>query len=235
MLTLESITAGYGRITALKGISLEVNEGEIVAVLGANGAGKSTTLKCISGLVRPRSGRILFEDKRIDRTKPFRIARMGVVQCPEGRRLFANLTVRENLDMGAYARRDTRAAAADLEHVTSLFPVLGLRLRQKAGTLSGGEQQMLALARALMATPRLLLLDEPSLGLAPILIEEIFKTLVRIREEGVTILIVEQNAHVALEIADRGYVLETGNVVMSDTAESLRNDPRVVEAYLGGS
>lgn len=235
MLTLESITAGYGRITALKGISLEVNEGEIVAVLGANGAGKSTTLKCISGLVRPRSGRILFEDKRIDRTKPFRIARMGVVQCPEGRRLFANLTVRENLDMGAYARRDTHAAAADLEHVTSLFPVLGLRLRQKAGTLSGGEQQMLALARALMATPRLLLLDEPSLGLAPILIEEIFKTLVRIREEGVTILIVEQNAHVALEIADRGYVLETGNVVMSDTAKSLRNDPRVVEAYLGGS
>ena len=235
MLTLESIAAGYGRITALKGISLEVSEGEIVAVLGANGAGKSTTLKCISGLVRPRSGRILFDGKRIDRTKPFRIARMGVVQCPEGRRLFANLTVRENLEMGAYARRDTRAVAADMRHMTSLFPTLGVRLKQKAGTLSGGEQQMLALARALMAAPRLLLLDEPSLGLAPILIEEIFQTLGRIRKEGVAILIVEQNAHVALEIADRGYVLETGNVVISGTAEGLRNDPRVVEAYLGGS
>ena len=235
MLTLESIAAGYGRITALKGISLEVSEGEIVAVLGANGAGKSTTLKCISGLVRPRSGRILFDGKRIDRTKPFRIARMGVVQCPEGRRLFANLTVRENLEMGAYARRDTRAVAADMRHMTSLFPTLGVRLKQKAGTLSGGEQQMLALARALMAAPRLLLLDEPSLGLAPILIEEIFQTLGRIRKEGVAILIVEQNAHVALAIADRGYVLETGNVVISGTAEGLRNDPRVVEAYLGGS
>lgn len=234
MLRVKDLIAGYGRITAVRGVSLEVKSGEIVAVLGANGAGKSTTLKAISGLVRPTSGEIAFEGKRIDRAKAYRIARMGIVQCPEGRRLFSNLTVRENLEMGAYARRDVREIAADTEHVASLFPTLSMRWKQAAGTLSGGEQQMLALARALLARPRLLMLDEPSLGLAPLLIEEIFRTLERIRDEGVTILIVEQNAHVALEIADRGYCLETGRVVISGAAETLRNDPRIVEAYLGG-
>ena len=234
MLEVDGVVAGYGEITALKGVSLTVNAGEITAVLGANGAGKSTLLKTISGLIRPRSGRVLFEGARIDRLKPFRIARMGIVHCPEGRRLFANLTVLENLQMGAYARREAGAVRKDIEHVTSIFPTLRLRRRQKAGTLSGGEQQMLALARALMARPRLLLLDEPSLGLAPILIEEIFRTLPRIRDDGVTILIVEQNAHMALEIAERGYVLETGEISLSGEAQRLREDERIVSAYLGG-
>jgi len=234
VLEVDGVVAGYGEITALKGVSLTVNAGEITAVLGANGAGKSTLLKTISGLIRPRSGRVLFEGARIDRLKPFRIARMGIVHCPEGRRLFANLTVLENLQMGAYARREAGAVRKDIEHVTSIFPTLRLRRRQKAGTLSGGEQQMLALARALMARPRLLLLDEPSLGLAPILIEEIFRTLPRIRDDGVTILIVEQNAHMALEIAERGYVLETGEISLSGEAQRLREDERIVSAYLGG-
>jgi len=234
VLEVDGVVAGYGEITALKGVSLTVNAGEITAVLGANGAGKSTLLKTISGLIRPRSGRVLFEGARIDRLKPFRIARMGIVHCPEGRRLFANLTVLENLEMGAYARREAGAVRKDIEHVTSIFPTLRLRRRQKAGTLSGGEQQMLALARALMARPRLLLLDEPSLGLAPILIEEIFRTLPRIRDDGVTILIVEQNAHMALEIAERGYVLETGEISLSGEAQRLREDERIVSAYLGG-
>jgi len=234
VLEVDGVVAGYGEITALKGVSLTVNAGEITAVLGANGAGKSTLLKTVSGLIRPRSGRVLFEGARIDRMKPFRIARMGIVHCPEGRRLFANLTVLENLEMGAYARREAAAVRKDIEHVTSIFPTLRLRRRQKAGTLSGGEQQMLALARALMARPRLLLLDEPSLGLAPILIEEIFRTLPRIRDDGVTILIVEQNAHMALEIAERGYVLETGEISLSGPAQRLREDKRIVSAYLGG-
>ena len=234
MLRVDNLTAAYGEITALKGITLEVSGGEIVAVLGANGAGKSTVLKTISGLVRPKSGRVLFEGKRIDTLKPYRIARMGIAHCPEGRRLFANLTVRDNLEMGAYSRREGKALQKDIDRMVSIFPTLGARSRQKAGTLSGGEQQMLALARALVARPRLLLLDEPSLGLAPILIEEIFSELPRIRQEGVTILIVEQNAHMALEIADRGYVLETGSVVISGLARDLKKDPRVVAAYLGG-
>ena len=234
MLVLDDVVAGYGEITALKGVSLEVRAGEIVAILGANGAGKSTTLRAISGLVRPRSGAISFEDRRIDRARPYEIARSGVVHCPEGRRLFANLTVLENLEMGAYNRPDKEGVAADMERVSALFPVLAERRRQTAGTLSGGEQQMLALARALMARPRLLLLDEPSLGLAPILIEQIFETIARIRREGVTILIVEQNAHVALTVADRGYVLETGRVTVAGPADELRSDPRIVEAYLGG-
>lgn len=234
MLKVDNIAAGYGDIIALKGVSIEVSEGEIVAVLGANGAGKSTLLKAISGLVRPRSGRIVFEGQRIDQQKAFRIARMGITQCPEGRRLFANLTVRENLQMGAYYRRDVVEIEADIDRMGSIFPTLSLRWKQKAGTLSGGEQQMLAVARALMARPRLLLLDEPSLGLAPILIEEIFRTLTRVRDEGVTILIVEQNAHIALEIADRGYVLETGEVSLGGEAGALLEDKRIVEAYLGG-
>jgi branched-chain amino acid transport system ATP-binding protein len=234
MLQVKDIVVAYGEITALKGVSLEVSRGEVVALLGANGAGKSTTLRAISGLIRPRSGTILFDGRRIDALKPFEIARLGVVQCPEGRRLFANLTVLENLQMGAYARLDRPSVAADVDRVCDLFPVLARRRAQAAGTLSGGEQQMLALARALMARPRLLLLDEPSLGLAPILIDQIFATISRIRAEGVTILLVEQNAHVALEIADRGYVLETGRVTISGAAKALKSDPAIVEAYLGG-
>ena len=234
MLDVRDLVVAYGEITALKGVSLEVGRGEVVALLGANGAGKSTTLRAISGLIRPRSGSIFFDGRRIDALKPFEIARLGVVQCPEGRRLFANLTVLENLQMGAYARPDRKAVAGDVDRVCDLFPVLARRRAQAAGTLSGGEQQMLALARALMARPRLLLLDEPSLGLAPILIDEIFTTVSRIRDEGVTILLVEQNAHVALEIADRGYVLETGKVTISGAAKALKSDPAIVEAYLGG-
>jgi branched-chain amino acid transport system ATP-binding protein len=235
MIRVQDLVAAYGEITALKGVSLEVKRGEIVALLGANGAGKSTTLRAISGLVKPRSGAIEFEGARIDRMKPYEIARMGVVHCPEGRRLFANLTVMENLEMGAYNRSDRGGIRADFERVAASFPVLAERRGQKAGTLSGGEQQMLAIGRALMARPRILLLDEPSLGLAPILTERIFKTIARIRDEGVTILIVEQNAHIALEIADRAYVLETGSVTISRAAKELIADPAIVAAYLGGA
>ena len=234
MLEVNAVVAGYGEITALKGISLEVAQGEIVAVLGANGAGKSTLLKTISGLIRPLEGEIAFEGERIDHRKPFQIARMGIVHCPEGRRLFSNLTVRENLEMGAYSRSDAAGIEESIEQVASIFPMLRMRWRQKAGTLSGGEQQMLALGRALMAKPRLLLLDEPSLGLAPILIEEIFETFPRIRADGVTILIVEQNAHMALEIAERGYVMETGEISLAGPADELKKDERIVSAYLGG-
>lgn len=234
MLKVENIVAAYGQITALKGVTLEVDAGEVVAILGANGAGKSTMLRAISGLVRPRSGQILFEGRRLDRLRPHEIAGLGVVQCPEGRRLFANLTVLENLEMGAYTRSDRQGIAEDMARVCALFPVLAARRAQRAGTLSGGEQQMLALGRALMARPRLLLLDEPSLGLAPILIEQIFATIRQIREQGVTILLVEQNAHVALEIADRGYVLETGKVAICGAARELISDPAIVEVYLGG-
>jgi len=234
LLKVENIVAAYGQITALKGVTLEVDAGEVVAILGANGAGKSTMLRAISGLVRPRSGQILFEGRRLDRLRPHEIAGLGVVQCPEGRRLFANLTVLENLEMGAYTRSDRQGIAEDMARVCALFPVLAARRAQRAGTLSGGEQQMLALGRALMARPRLLLLDEPSLGLAPILIEQIFATIRQIREQGVTILLVEQNAHVALEIADRGYVLETGKVAICGAARELISDPAIVEVYLGG-
>jgi len=235
MIRVENLVAAYGEITALRGVSLEVKRGEIVALLGANGAGKSTTLRAISGLVRPRVGTIEFEGVRIDRMKPYEIARMGVVHCPEGRRLFANLTVMENLEMGAYNRSDRDGIRSDFERVAASFPVLAERRGQKAGTLSGGEQQMLAIGRALMARPKILLLDEPSLGLAPILTERIFRTIARIREEGVTILIVEQNAHIALEIADRAYVLETGNITISRPAKELIADPAIVAAYLGGA
>ena len=234
MLRLESVTAAYGQITVLKGVTLEVSKGEIVALLGANGAGKSTTLRAISGLVRPRAGTITFEGKRIDSMKPFQIARAGVVHCPEGRRLFANLTVLENLEMGAYGRGDKAGIAADVAHAQALFPVLGDRRRQKAGTLSGGEQQMLAIARALMARPKILLLDEPSLGLAPIATDAIFRTISNIRGDGVTVLVVEQNAHVALEIADRAYVLETGAITMCGPARDMLSDRAIVAAYLGG-
>ncbi len=234
-LRLENIEAGYGGIAALRGVSIEVRAGEIVAILGANGAGKSTTLKVISGLVRPSGGAVYLEDRRIDRLRPYETARLGLVHCPEGRRLFANMTVLENLEMGAYQRGDKAGVKRDIEKMTGLFDVLGSRRAQLAGTLSGGEQQMLALARALMARPKVLLLDEPSLGLAPMLIEQIFATIAQIRREGVTILLVEQNAHMALEVADRGYVLETGHVAVTGDADELRNHPAVIEAYLGGA
>jgi branched-chain amino acid transport system ATP-binding protein len=235
MLKIVDLVAGYGGITALKGVTLAVNAGEIVALLGANGAGKSTTLRAISGLVRPTSGRISLDGRGIEGVRPYQIARMGVAHCPEGRRLFGNLTVLENLEMGAYSRSDEKGVFEDMERVYGLFPVLGRRRPQKAGTLSGGEQQMLALGRALMARPRLLLLDEPSLGLAPLLIEEIFRTISTIREQGVTILLVEQNAHGALEVADRAYVLEVGRMTVSGTAKELVSNPAIAEAYLGGS
>jgi len=234
MLRLKEIYASYGEIAALKGVSIEVMPGEIVALLGSNGAGKSTVLRAISGLVKPRSGEIVYGGRPLAGRKPFEIARSGIVHCPEGRRLFANLTVLENLEMGAYSRGDSSGIASDLDRAYGLFPVLAERRRQRAGTLSGGEQQMLALARALMARPQLVLLDEPSLGLSPILIEEIFSTIAQIRREGVTILLVEQNAHVALEVADRGYVLETGRVTVSGPAKALKSDRAIVEAYLGG-
>ncbi len=234
MLVLENVTAGYGRINAIRNVSLSVERGEIVAVLGANGAGKSTTLRTISGLLRARAGSIAFEGRRIDRARPCEIARAGVVHCPEGRRIFANMTVRENLEMGAYNRDDRKGVAVDLARMKEAFAVLGERARQKAGTLSGGEQQMLAIARSLMARPRILLLDEPSLGLAPMVTEFIFETIARVREEGVTILLVEQNAHIALEVADRAYVLETGSVTMSAPAAEMISNPAVVAAYLGG-
>jgi branched-chain amino acid transport system ATP-binding protein len=233
MLQLDDVHAYYGHIAALKGVSLEVQAGEIVTLIGANGAGKSTTLRSISGLLRPRQGTIVFDGARIDGLPAHEIAARRLVQAPEGRRLFNRMTVLENLEMGAFTRRDREALGEDVERVYALFPRLQERSQQKAGTLSGGEQQMLAIGRALMARPRLLLLDEPSLGLAPLLVETIFQTLVEINRQGVTVLLVEQNAHMALAVAHRGYVLETGRVILADTAERLRADEGVQRAYLG--
>ncbi len=233
MLTLQDVHTYYGNIAALKGISLEVRAGEIVALIGANGAGKTTTLRTISGLLHPRRGTITLDDARIDSLPAHRIAALGLAHAPEGRRLFNRMTVYENLEMGAYARNDRAATREDVERVFTLFPRLRERMSQKAGTLSGGEQQMLAIGRALMARPRLLLLDEPSMGLAPILVETIFSTLAEINRQGVTVLLVEQNAHMALGVATRGYVLETGRVVLADSAERLRADESVQRAYLG--
>jgi branched-chain amino acid transport system ATP-binding protein len=233
MLQLDDVHAYYGHIAALKGVSLEVQAGEIVTLIGANGAGKSTTLRSISGLLRPRQGTIVFDGARIDGLPAHEIAARRLVQAPEGRRLFNRMTVLENLEMGAFTRRDREALGEDLGRVYALFPRLQERSQQQAGTLSGGEQQMLAIGRALMARPRLLLLDEPSLGLAPLLVETIFQTLVEINRQGVTVLLVEQNAHMALAVAHRGYVLETGRVILADTAERLRADESVQRAYLG--
>jgi branched-chain amino acid transport system ATP-binding protein len=233
MLQLDDVHTYYGHIAALKGVSLAVQAGEIVTLIGANGAGKSTTLRSISGLVHPRQGTITFDGARIEGLAAHEIAARGLVQAPEGRRLFNRMTVLENLEMGAYTRRDRTGYREDLERVHALFPRLQERSGQKAGTLSGGEQQMLAIGRALMARPRLLLLDEPSLGLAPLLVETIFETLIEINRQGVTVLLVEQNAHMALAIAHRGYVLETGRVVLADSAERLRADESVQRAYLG--
>ncbi len=235
MLKLEDVHVYYGQVHALKGITVEVQEGELVTMLGANGAGKSTTLMTVSGILRPRSGRIIFEGHDLTKISPYDIVRLGVIQCPEGRHIFGGLTVRENLLMGAVRRQDHSDVHKDLDWVCSLFPVLGERLRQTGATLSGGEQQMLAIGRALMASPRLLLLDEPSLGLAPVVVQVIFDVTRQLHQRGVTILLVEQNARKALQVANRGYLLETGQVVMSGSVGELRANPQVERFYLGGS
>jgi len=233
VLEVEDIHTYYGSIEALKGISLTVNEGEIVTLIGSNGAGKSTTLRSISGLTPARQGQVMFEGKEITRTAPQDIVQLGISQSPEGRKCFPRMTVRENLDMGAYLRRD-KSVNEDLDRVFELFPRLQERERQKAGTMSGGEQQMLAIGRALMARPRLLLLDEPSMGISPILTERIYDTIAEINRQGTTILLVEQNANFALGVSQRGYVLETGKVVLSNQSAALKEDPEVQKAYLGG-
>ena len=234
MLKIEDINVYYGAIHALKGISLEVPEGEIVTLIGANGAGKSTTLRTISGLLKPRTGTITFEGKNIAGSPAQDIVKQGVSQVPEGRRIFANMSVLENLELGAYIRSDSKGIAQDLENVFQRFPRLRERKSQVAGTLSGGEQQMLALGRALMSRPRLLLLDEPSMGLAPLLVKEIFAIIKEINASGTTILLVEQNANMALSIAQKAYVLETGRITLSGTAKELSESEAVRKAYLGG-
>jgi branched-chain amino acid transport system ATP-binding protein len=233
MLRLEDVHVSYGEIPALKGVALEVRQGEIVTLLGNNGAGKTTTLRTISGLLVPTRGRVTLEGKPLGGVPPHAIVRRGIAHVPEGRRIFNRLTVRENLTMGAYTRNDTAVIASDLERVFALFPRLSERITQTAGTLSGGEQQMLAIGRALMARPRLLLLDEPSMGLAPVLVEQIFDTVRDINTQGTTILLVEQNAAMALAVAQRGYVIETGAIVLSGTAAELADNPEVRRAYLG--
>lgn len=233
MLEVQDIHTYYGNIHALKGISITVEEGEIVTLIGANGAGKSTTLWTITGLLKPRQGKVLLEGEDLANYKTHEIVYKGVALVPEGRRVFTKLTIAENLDMGAYYRSDRAGIAEDLERVFTLFPRLKERRNQVAGTLSGGEQQMLTTARALMARPRLLLLDEPSMGLAPVLVENVFETIQEINRHGTTILLVEQNAHMALQVAGRGYVLQTGEIVLSDTAEGLRQNAMVQKAYLG--
>lgn len=234
MLSINNLNVYYGAIHALDSVSLTVDEGEIVTMIGANGAGKSTTIRTISGLVRCREGEILFEGKPIQRIPPHEIVKLGVGQAPEGRRVFANMTVRENLDLGAFTRyRSGNEVKSDMERIFTQFPRLKERESQLAGTLSGGEQQMLAIGRALMARPRLLLLDEPSLGLAPFLVRSIFQIIREINKQGVTVLLVEQNAYQALKIANRGYVLETGRVLLADTAANLLQNDAIRQAYLG--
>jgi branched-chain amino acid transport system ATP-binding protein len=235
LLELDGVRTFYGRIEAVKGVSLSVNEGEIVTLIGANGAGKSTTLRSIQGVTRPKYGTIRFDGKEIQSERPHEIVKMGIAQSPEGRRLFPRMSVRENLDMGAFNRDDKEEIEKDVEYVYSLFPRLGERRNQQAGTLSGGEQQMCAIGRALMSRPRLLLLDEPSMGLAPILVDKIFEIIQEINSQGTTILLVEQNALIALGIAHRGYVLETGLVTLTDRAEALATNDEVRKAYLGVS
>jgi branched-chain amino acid transport system ATP-binding protein len=233
MLTLENISVGYGAIRALKGVSMHVRQGEVVTLIGANGAGKTTTLRTITGLLSPTEGRILFEEEEISGRPTHQLVARGISMSPEGRGVFANLTVRENLHMGAYLKTNKAEIAEDLARGFRMFPRLKERESQKAGTLSGGEQQMLAMARALMSRPRLLLLDEPSLGLAPLVVHTIFEAIDEIRGEGTTILLVEQNAHAALKHSDRAYVLETGRIVMEGPSKELAADPRIKEAYLG--
>jgi branched-chain amino acid transport system ATP-binding protein len=234
MLSLQDVRVFYGAIQAVKGVSLEVRERELVTIVGANGAGKTTTLRTISGIYRPRSGAISFEGKDLATLPSHEIVALGISQAPEGRQIFGSLSVRDNLMLGAGRRADREGVAQDLEYVFSLFPVLKERFGQSGGTLSGGEQQMLAIARALMARPRLLLLDEPSLGLAPMLVNRIFGVISRLKESGVTILLVEQNARKALEVADRAYVMETGRIILEGDARTLAANPEIEKAYLGG-
>ena len=233
LLEINDIHTYYGAIHALRGVTMHVDEGEIVTLIGSNGAGKSTTLRSVSGLLRPRKGEIVLRGKRIDGLRPHQIVELGVSQSPEGRRVFARMTVHENLEMGAFSRRE-KVPTADFDHVYDLFPRLRERTAQRAGTLSGGEQQMLAIGRALMAKPRVLLLDEPSMGLAPILVEQIFDIVKTINQDGTTVLLVEQNALMALAIAHRGYILQTGEIVLTDQAAALSSNAAVREAYLGG-
>ena len=234
MLRIENLEVSYGNIKAIKGISLEVNQGEIVTLIGSNGAGKSTTLRAISGILKPRSGSITFNGERIDGVEGHEIVAKGICQSPEGRRIFPKMTVDENLDLGAFLRNDKKEIANDRQRVLELFPRLQERIDQKAGTMSGGEQQMLAVGRALMGSPKLLLLDEPSMGLAPVLVEMIFETIEKINKQGTTILLVEQNALAALNVADRAYVLESGSIKMSGKAKDLISNDEVTKAYLGG-
>jgi branched-chain amino acid transport system ATP-binding protein len=234
MLALDNVHVYYGNIAAVKGLSLRVNQGEIVTLIGSNGAGKSTTLRTISGLLRPRRGSVTFNGVRVDGVAAHEIVRKGIAQAPEGRRIFPRMTVRENLELGGFLRTDKDGLAKDQEYALELFPRLRERIDQKAGTMSGGEQQMLAVARALMAKPKLLLLDEPSMGLAPVLVDLIFQTIVRIREQGMTVLLVEQNALAALGVADRAYVLESGSLKLEGPAAELAADQEIIKAYLGG-
>jgi branched-chain amino acid transport system ATP-binding protein len=232
-LEMRNVNTYYGHIHAIRGISLTVQPGEIVTLIGANGAGKTTTLRTISGVTRNRNGEVLLNGERVDRLPPHKIVERGICQAPEGRRIFGRMTVLENLQMGAFARRDVSEIAADLDRVLELFPRLRERLKQKGGTLSGGEQQMLAIGRAMMSRPKVLLLDEPSMGLAPMLVETIFRTIVEINRQGVAVLLVEQNALMALNVAKRGYVLETGRIVLADDAKALQKNEKVQKAYLG--
>jgi branched-chain amino acid transport system ATP-binding protein len=235
MLEIKNLQVNYGAIAALQGISVSVKPGSIVTLIGANGAGKTTTLKAISGLLKPKAGEILYDGKNIAGFPPHHIVKLGLSHVPEGRMIFANLTVLENLQLGAYLQMDKQVVRRELEHVFSLFPRLSEREKQIAGTLSGGEQQMLAIGRALMSKPKLLLLDEPSLGLAPLLVKTIFEKIVEInRQQGLTILLVEQNANLALEVSSHGYVLETGKITLQGDSPSLRQNPQVKSAYLGG-
>ncbi|MDP1711482.1 MAG: ABC transporter ATP-binding protein [Candidatus Nanopelagicaceae bacterium] len=234
LLEVTDLKVAYGSILAVKGVSLVVNEGEIVTLIGSNGAGKSTTLRTISGLLKPKSGTILFRGEHIEGRPGHEIVAKGLCQSPEGRRIFPRMSVRENLDLGAFLRTDKDGIEADRERVLELFPRLRERYEQKGGTMSGGEQQMLAVARALMGAPKLLLLDEPSMGLAPVLVDMIFETIVKIREQGITILLIEQNAAAALDVADRAYVLESGKIKMTGLASDLAKDEAVTKAYLGG-
>ena len=233
MLTVENLECRYGKVSAVRGLSLTVRQGELVTLIGANGAGKTTTLKAISGVLRPAAGHIRFEGEDITGITAKKIIERGIAHCPEGRRVFPYMTVRENLEMGCYLRRDSKAIAADMDRVFGRFPILAERRDQAAGTLSGGEQQMLAISRALMSRPRLVLFDEPSLGLAPNIVEQTFEIIKQIRGQGVTVVMVEQNAFAALELSDRSYVLEQGRVTLSGTGKELLNNPQVKRAYLG--
>lgn len=233
MLKVNNLLVSYGNVQALKGVSIEVNQGEMVTLIGSNGAGKSTLLKTISGLIQPRQGSVTFEGEEISRLSPDLIVKKGIAHVPEGRRIFTNMTVMENLKVGAYHRQDKEQLKEDYEEVFQLFPVLRERVEQMAGTLSGGEQQMLALSRALLSNPKLIILDEPSLGLAPVMVDTVFDVIEKVRQKGITILLVEQNAHLALESSERAYVLETGEIKLSGLSHQLIKDERVIEAYLG--